>query len=59
MMPVIDLFGGTIVTGYDPDDKPGPQGFSFNQLKKNQIQNALSNFGDVNHDNISSRRTTV
>jgi hypothetical protein len=29
-----DLFGGTNIVGYDPDDEPGPFGISFTRLKK-------------------------
>jgi HNH endonuclease len=31
---MIDLFGVKTVEGYDPDDEPGPQGISFNELKQ-------------------------
>jgi hypothetical protein len=33
-MSAIDLFGGTIVAGYDPDDQILPCGLSFNELKE-------------------------
>jgi hypothetical protein len=59
----MDLFGGRTVEGYDPNDEPGPQGISFNELKlivecsfeDGLVRWKVDRYAGLNHNQLAAK----